>query len=47
MVLSKSAIYDFKKSRFIKKQESRILSNLGLKTPLNKILLLGDFRIIK
>ena len=42
MVLSKSAIYDFKKSRFIKKQESRILSNLGLKTPLNKILLLGD-----
>ena len=30
-------------SRFIKKQEaSRILSNLGLKTPLNKIPLLGD-----
>ena len=29
--------------RFIKKQEaSGILSNLGLKTPLNKIPLLGD-----
>ena len=42
VILSKSAIYDFKKSRFIKKKESRILSNLGLKTPLNKILLLGD-----
>ena len=41
-MISKSAIYDFKKSRFIKKKESRILSNLGLKTPLNKILLLGD-----
>ena len=32
-----------KKSRFIKKQEaSGILSSLGLKTPLNKIPLLGD-----
>ena len=32
-----------KKSRFIKKQKaSGILSNLGLKTPLNKIPLLGD-----
>ena len=31
-----------KKSRFIKKQEaSEILSNLGLKIPLNKISLLG------
>ena len=31
-----------KKSRFIKKQEaSEILGNLGLKTPLNKISLLG------
>ena len=38
-----------KRSRFIKKQEaSEKLSNLGLKTPLNKIRLLGDicFRII-
>ena len=33
----------YKKSRYIKKQEpSAILSNLGLKIPLNKIQLLGD-----
>ena len=43
MTLSKCAICGSKKSRFIKKQEaSGILSNLGLKTPLNKIPLLGD-----
>ena len=43
MILSKSAICGTKKSRFIKKQEaSEILSDLGLKTPLNKIPLLGD-----
>ena len=31
-----------KKSRFIKKQEAEgLLSNLGIKTPLNKILLLN------
>ena len=43
MLLSKCAIYGSKKSRFIKKQEaSGILSSLGLKTPLNKILLLAD-----
>ena len=43
MILSKCATYGIKKSRFIKKQEaSGILSNLGLKTPLNKISLLGD-----
>ena len=43
MILSKCAICGSKKSRFIKKQEvSGILSNLGLKTPLNKISLLGD-----
>ena len=43
MILSKCATYGIKKSRFIKKQEaSGILSNLGLKTPLNKIPLLGD-----
>ena len=42
MTLSKCAICGSKKSRFIKKQEaSGILSNLGLKTSLNKILLLG------
>ena len=33
-----------KKSRFIKKQEtSGILRSLGLKTPLGKLPLLGDF----
>ena len=43
MILSKSAIYGSIKSRFIKKQEaSGILSSLGLKTPLNKVPLLGD-----
>ena len=43
MMLSKCAICGGKKSRFIKKQEaSGILSSLGLKTPLNKIQLLGD-----
>ena len=32
-----------KKSRFIKNQEAKgRLSNLGIKTPLNKIPLLGD-----
>ena len=50
LILLKCAICDNKKSRFIKKQEaSGTLSNLGLKTPLNNIPLLGDtcFRIIK
>ena len=42
MILSKCTISSSKKSKFIKKQASRILSNLGLKTPLYKILLLGD-----
>ena len=43
MILSKCAICGSKKSRFIKKQEaSGILSSLGLKRPLNMILLLGD-----
>ena len=43
MILSKCAICGGKKSRFIKKQEaSRILSNLDIKTTLNKIPLLGD-----
>ena len=44
MVLSKCAICGRKNSRFIKRQKaSRILINLGLKTPLNKIPLLGEF----
>ena len=43
MLLSKCVICSSKKSRFIKKQEaSGILSSLGLKTSLNKILLLVD-----
>ena len=43
MTISKCAICGSKKSKFIKKQEaSGILSKLGLRTPLNKIPLLGD-----
>ena len=43
MILSKCTICGSKKSRFIKKQDaSGILSNLGLKIPLNKIPLLCD-----
>ena len=43
MVLSKCAICDSKKSRFIKNQEEKgLLSNLGIKTPLNKVPILGD-----
>ena len=43
MILSKCAIYGSKISRCNKKQEgSRILSSLGLKTPLNEVPLLGD-----
>ena len=43
MILSKCAICCSKKSKFIKKQEaSRLLSKLGIKTPLSKIPLLGD-----
>ena len=43
MILSKCVKCGNKKSRFIIKQEtSGILSNLGLRTPLNKVPLLGD-----
>ena len=43
MILSKSAICGAKKSKFIKKQEVKgLLSNLGIRTPLSKIPLLGD-----
>ena len=43
MILSTCAICDSKKSKFIKEQQAKgLLSNLGLKTPLNKIPLLGD-----
>ena len=40
MVLSKCAICVSKKSRFIKNQG--LLSNLGIKTPLSKVPILGD-----
>ena len=44
MLLLTCAICGSKKSRFIKKQEaSGILSSLGLKAPLSKIPLLGEF----
>ena len=43
MILSKCAICDAKKSKFIKKQEAKgLLSNLGIRTPLSKIPLSGD-----
>ena len=43
MVLSKCAICDSKKSRFIKNQEAKgLLSNLGIRTPLSKVPILGD-----
>ena len=39
MILSKCAICNSKKSKFMKKQEaSGLLSKLGFKTPLSKIL---------
>ena len=43
MILSACAICGSKKSKFIKEQEAKgLLSNLGLRTPLNKIPVLGD-----
>ena len=43
IILSTCAICGSKKSKFIKEQEAkRLLSNLGLKTPLNKTPVLGD-----
>ena len=42
-ILSKCPICDSKKSKFIKEQQAKgLLSNLGLRTPLNKIPVLGD-----
>ena len=41
---SKHDVWGNKKSRFMKEQEAkRLVSNLGIKTPLSKILLIGDF----
>ena len=43
MILSKRAICDSKKSKYIKEQQAKgLLNNLGIRTPLNKIPLLGD-----
>ena len=43
MILSKCAICGSKKSRFIKNQEAKVLlSNLGARTPLSKLPILGD-----
>ena len=42
MFLTNRVVCDSKKSKFIKQQEVRgLLSNLGIKAPLNKIPLLG------
>ena len=43
IILSKCAICGSKKSKCIKQQEAKgLLSNLGLRTPLSKIPVLGD-----
>ena len=43
MILSTCAICNTKKWKSIKKKETKgLLSKLGIKTPLNKIPLLGD-----
>ena len=43
IILSKCAICGSKKSRFIKNQKAKgLLSNLGVRTPLCKVPLLGD-----
>ena len=43
MLLSKCTVCDSKKSKFIKKQgASRLLSSLGVKLPLSKIVLIGS-----
>ena len=43
---SKCAVCGIKKSRFVKEEEAKgLLSSLGLKTPLNKIPLLGDISL--
>ena len=43
MILSKCAICGSKKSRFIKNQEAKgLLNNLGVRTPLSKVPILGN-----
>ena len=42
-ILSKCAMCGNKKLRFVKNQEAkRLLSNLGVRTPLSKVPILGD-----
>ena len=46
MVLSNCAICNSKKSRFIKNQEAKgLLSNLGIRTQLSEVPILGDILI--
>ena len=43
MIFSKCAICGSKKSRFIKNQEAKgLLNNLGIKTPLSKVVISSD-----
>ena len=43
VILSKCAICNSKKSKFINKQEAKgLLSKLGIKTPFSKLPILGD-----
>ena len=43
MILPKYALCGSKKSRFIKNPEAKgLLSNLGVRTPLSNVLILGD-----
>ena len=43
MLLPNCAICNSKKPRFIKNQEAKgLLSNLGIRTPLSKVPILGD-----
>ena len=47
MLLSKCEVFHCKKLKFIKEQKaSRLLSNLGIKTPLSKIPLVGSLFFI-
>ena len=43
LILSKCTICGSKKSKFIKEQQAKgILSSVGIRTPLNKVPILGD-----
>ena len=47
MMLSKCAICGSRKSKFINKQEVKgLLHNLGIKTPLSKLPVLGDILLL-